>query len=77
MTRSIQQNDFVRIVLTGIAGSLCASYAIWSQLVNAGLPACSIDCSELIPHAQPIMTKRPLVWITSQSGHAAETVLTT
>lgn len=72
LRQSIQNGDFERIVLTGMGGSLFASYPIWLQLVNAGLPAYWIDCSELIHHAQPIITKRTLVWITSQSGYSAE-----
>src|SRR5580765_8287586 len=68
LAHSIQRGDFDRIVLTGMGGSLFASYPIWLQLVNAGLPAYWIDCAELIHHAQPIVTKRTLVWITSQSG---------
>ena len=74
LTQSIQQSDFDRIVLTGMGGSLFASYPIWLQLVNAGLPAYWVDCAELIHHAQPIITKRTLVWITSQSGQSAEVV---
>jgi len=73
-TRSIQRSDFDRIVLTGMGGSLFASYPIWLQLVNAGLPAYWIDCAELIHHAHPIITKRTLVWVTSQSGQSAEVV---
>src|SRR5258708_27426404 len=52
LARSIQRGDFDRIVLTGMGGSLFASYPIWLQLVNAGLPAYLIDCAELIHHVQ-------------------------
>jgi len=74
LTHSIQRGDFDRIVLTGMGGSLFASYPIWLQLINAGLPAYWIDCAELIHHAQPIVTKHALIWITSQSGRSAEIV---
>jgi len=74
LTQSIQHGNFDRIVLTGMGGSLFASYPIWLQLVNKGLPAYWIDCAELIHHAQPIITKRTIVWITSQSGRSAEVV---
>ena len=74
LTRSIQQNDFDRIILTGMGGSLFASYPVWLQLINAGFPAYWIDCSESIHHAQPLITKRTLVWVTSQSGQSAEVV---
>ena len=74
LTQSIQRGDFDRIVLTGMGGSLFASYPIWLQLVNAGLPTLWIDCAELIHHARPIITNHTLVWITSQSGRSAEIV---
>ena len=74
LTHSIQRGDFDRIVLTGMGGSLFASYPIWLQLVSASLPAQWIDCAELIHHARPIISKRTLVWITSQSGRSAEII---
>jgi glucosamine--fructose-6-phosphate aminotransferase (isomerizing) len=74
LIQSIQRADFDHIVLTGMGGSLFASYPVWLQLINAGFPAYWIDCSELIHYAQPIITKRTLVWITSQSGRSAEVV---
>ena len=74
LVQSIQRNDFDRIVLTGMGASLFASYPIWLQLVNAGLPAYWIDCAEFIHYARPIITRRTLVWITSQSGRSAEVV---
>jgi glucosamine--fructose-6-phosphate aminotransferase (isomerizing) len=74
LIQSVQRADFDRIVLTGMGSSLFASYPIWLQLINAGFPAYWIDCSELIHHARPIITKRTLVWITSQSGRSAQVV---
>ena len=74
LTQSIQAGDFERIVLTGMGASLFASYPVWLQLVNAGLPAQWIDCAEIIHHARLIITKRTLVWIASQSGRSAEIV---
>lgn len=74
LIQSIQRGDFDRIVLTGMGASLFASYPIWLQLINAGLPAYWIDCAEFIHDARVIVTKRTLVWITSQSGRSAEIV---
>ena len=74
LIQSMQRADFDRIVLTGMGASLFASYPVWLQLINAGFPAYWIDCSELIHHAQTIITNRTLVWITSQSGRSAEVV---
>ena len=74
LTQAIHRGDFDRIVLTGMGGSLFASYPVWLQLVNAGLPVHWIDCAELIHHARSIVTKRTLVWLTSQSGRSAEII---
>jgi len=74
LMQSIQGGGFERIVLTGMGASLFASYPVWLQLVDAGLPAQWIDCAEIIHHARPILTKRTLVWIASQSGRSAEIV---
>lgn len=74
LMESIQRGNFDHIVLTGMGASLFASYPIWLQLVNAGLPAYWVDCAEFIHYARPIITKRALVWITSQSGRSAEVV---
>ena len=51
LTHSLQHSDFDRSVLTGMGGSLFASYPIWLHLVKASLPAYWIDCAELI-HAE-------------------------
>jgi len=74
LIQSIQRGGFDRIVLTGMGASLFASYPIWLQLVHAGLPAYWIDCAEFIHHARLIVSRRTLVWITSQSGRSAEIV---
>ena len=74
LIQSIQRGDFDRIILTGMGASLFASYPVWLQLVNVGLAAHWIDCAEFIHHARVIVTKRTLVWITSQSGRSAEIV---
>lgn len=72
LTQAIHRGDFDRVVLTGMGASLFAAYPIWLQLLNAGFPAYWIDCAELIHHAKPLITKRTLIWITSQSGRSAE-----
>jgi len=74
LMQSVQAGGFERIVLTGMGASLFASYPVWLQLVDAGLPAHWIDCAEIIHHARPLLTKRTLVWIASQSGRSAEIV---
>jgi glucosamine--fructose-6-phosphate aminotransferase (isomerizing) len=74
LASSIQRGDFDRIVLSGMGGSLYASYPTWLMLASAGLPAISIDTAELIHHTPGIVTPRTLFWLFSQSGKSAEIV---
>jgi glucosamine--fructose-6-phosphate aminotransferase (isomerizing) len=71
---AIQRSEFDRIVLSGMGGSLYASYPTWLMLANAGLPAIWIDTAELIHHTPGIVTPRTLFWLFSQSGRSAEIV---
>src|SRR6266496_4470975 len=71
---AIQRGDFDRIVLTGMGGSLYASYPTWLTLAAAGLPALWVDTAELIHHTPGIVTPRTLFWLFSQSGKSAEIV---
>jgi glucosamine--fructose-6-phosphate aminotransferase (isomerizing) len=74
LTDLIHGGSFDRIILTGMGGSYFASYPVWLILVNAGLPAIQVDCAELIHHSRPLITKRTLLWVTSQSGRSAEII---
>ena len=74
LASAIQRGDFDSIVLTGMGGSLYASYPIWLMLAAAGLPAMWVDTAELIHHTPGIMTPRTLFWLFSQSGKSAEIV---
>ncbi|HLO29556.1 MAG TPA: SIS domain-containing protein [Anaerolineales bacterium] len=74
LSAAIQRGDFDRIVLTGMGGSLYASYPAWLALANAGLPAMWVDTAELIHHVPGLITPRTLLWLFSQSGKSAEIV---
>lgn len=71
----LQRGDFDRIVLTGMGGSYFASYPVWLMLGNSGLAAILVDAAELVHHSPALITKRSLVWVTSQSGRSAEIIL--
>lgn len=70
----ITRQEFDRIVLTGMGGSLFASYPVWLHLAGAGLPAVWVDTAELIHHTPALVTPRSLFWVFSQSGKSAEIV---
>jgi glutamine---fructose-6-phosphate transaminase (isomerizing) len=74
LAQAIRRGDFDRIVLTGMGGSLFASYPVWQTLAAAGLPATWVDTAELIHHTPGLITPRTLFWLFSQSGKSAEIV---
>lgn len=74
LAEALRRGDFDRIVLTGMGGSLYASYPVWLTLAAAGLPAIWVDTAELIHHAPGLVTSKTLFWLFSQSGKSAEVV---
>jgi len=74
LAKAIRDNNFDRVLITGMGGSLYASYPTWLTLANAGLPALWVDTAELIHHAPALVTPKTLLWIFSQSGKSAEIV---
>jgi glutamine---fructose-6-phosphate transaminase (isomerizing) len=74
LAKAIRNNDFDRILITGMGGSLYASYPLWLILANAGLPVLWVDTAELIHHTPNLVTPKTLLWIFSQSGKSAEIV---
>ncbi|MCA2000518.1 MAG: SIS domain-containing protein [Chloroflexi bacterium] len=74
LAKAVRGNEFDRILITGMGGSLYASYPVWLTLAQAGLPALWVDTAELIHHVPKLVTSRTLVWMVSQSGKSAEIV---
>jgi len=71
---AIRNNEFDRILITGMGGSLYASYPVWLTLAQAGLPVLWVDTAELIHHTPALVTAKTLLWIFSQSGKSAEII---
>ncbi len=76
LVAGFRDGRFDRLILTGMGGSLFASYPPLLILANAGLPAMLVDSAELIHHCRGLVTPRTLVLATSQSGRSAEIVST-
>ena len=74
LAKAIRNNDFDRILITGMGGSLYASYPAWLTLANAGIPVLYVDTAELIHHTPNLITPKTLLWIFSQSGKSAEII---
>lgn len=74
LATAIRNNDYDRILITGMGGSFYASYPLWLILAHAGLPALWVDTAELIHHTPALVTSKTLLWIFSQSGRSAEII---
>jgi len=74
LAEDLKRGGFDRVVLTGMGGSLYASYPAWLTLAAAGIPAVWMDTAELIHHAPGLVTSNTLLWLFSQSGKSAEIV---
>ena len=74
LANAIRNNNFDRILITGMGGSLYASYPVWLMLAETGLPALWVDTAELIHHTPRLVTPKTLLWMVSQSGKSAEIV---
>lgn len=74
LANGIRDQDFDRILITGMGGSLYASYPVWLTLANSRLPVLWVDTAELIHHTHALVTSKTLLWIFSQSGKSAEIV---
>lgn len=74
LAEAVQYGGFDRILLTGMGGSLYASYPAWLTLARVGFPAIWMDTAELIHHTRAIVSSETLLWLFSQSGKSAEIV---
>jgi glucosamine--fructose-6-phosphate aminotransferase (isomerizing) len=62
------------IVLTGMGSSYDALYPAASDLARAGIPAITVDASELLHFRTPMLGPSTLLVAVSQSGESAEVV---
>ena len=74
LSNAIKNEDFDRIILTGMGASFYALYPTWLYLARSSLPVMWIDTAELLHYAKRQITPKSLIWIVSQSGRSAEIV---
>jgi len=70
--KALQDQDYDRIILTGMGASFYALYPTWLYLTQKGIPAVWVDTAELVHYAHQLLTPRSLVWAVSQSGGSGE-----
>jgi len=70
---TIDLATFDRIILTGMGASHYSALPAWRRLVAMGCPAWWLSTSELLDSPQ-LLTRRSLLWVTSQSGRSGEIV---
>lgn len=69
----LKLDDYDRVILTGMGASHIASHQAWRSLVAQGHPTWWLSTAELLD-AQALISKRSLLWVTSQSGESGEVV---
>ncbi len=70
--KNLLEGQFDRVVLTGMGASLYSLYPTWISLTSLAIPVLYVDLAELVHFANPLITKKTLLWVVSQSGRTAE-----
>lgn len=74
LSQKINEEEFDRVIITGMGASYHGAYPAWLTLTNLNIPALWLDTSELLHYAQSAITERTLLWLVSQSGQSAEII---
>jgi glucosamine--fructose-6-phosphate aminotransferase (isomerizing) len=61
------------LVLTGMGASFYTLYPLYISLIEARLKPILMETSELLHHAESLLTPRTIIIVVSQSGRSAET----
>jgi len=70
----LRQQQYDRVLITGMGGSWCAAYPAYLHLTGAGLMCQWIETAELLHFLQSAITPRTLLVAVSQSGESVELV---
>ena len=74
----LRDDEFDRVILTGMGGSLHGSYPLYLQLSQSlPVPVTLIDSSELVQKIPEVINRRSLMIAVSQSGESGEIVVLT
>ncbi|HWQ83014.1 MAG TPA: SIS domain-containing protein [Anaerolineales bacterium] len=70
----LHQNEFDRILITGMGASYNAAYPAYLHLANQPLPVMLVNAAELLHYSAGLIGPRSLIWLSSQSGRSIEVV---
>lgn len=69
-----RQNEFDRILITGMGASYNAAYPAFLGLTSQPLPVMLANAAELLHYSSGLIENRTLLWMNSQSGRSVELV---
>lgn len=72
LSRRLQGLQFDRVILTGMGASFYSAYPASIILGGSGIAAIWLDAAELVHYWRPLISRRALLWVISQSGRSAE-----
>jgi glucosamine--fructose-6-phosphate aminotransferase (isomerizing) len=74
LAQRLRQNEFDRILITGMGASYHAAYPATLHLSRQPTPVMWVNAAELLHYSQGFLGERTLLWLNSQSGQSAELV---
>lgn len=70
----LDQNEFDRILITGMGASYNAAYPAYLYLTSLSIPVMLVNAAELLHYSSGLIGRRSLLWLNSQSGRSIEVV---
>jgi glucosamine--fructose-6-phosphate aminotransferase (isomerizing) len=74
LAQRIRQNEFDRILITGMGASYNAAYPALLHLSALPIPVMLVNTAELLHYSAGSLGERTLLWLNSQSGRSIELV---
>lgn len=72
--QGLDQNEFDRILVTGMGASYNAAYPAYLDLTSLPIPVMLVNAAELLHYSAGQIGGRSLLWLNSQSGRSIEVV---
>ena len=74
LKKRIQNDEFDRIIISGMGASYYAGYPAYLLLSQLPIPVMYVNTAELVNYLPGQISSRTLLWLNSQSGRSAELV---